>query len=71
MCEATTQYMFKDNNDEWQYQPCSARAKINVCGVNLCIIHAGRIAIRKLIALGHAEILPSDYCSMQDRENCF
>ncbi len=42
-------------------QDCSHLASVKIDGVNLCLKHAGTIAVRKLVSIGLAEHLPRQY----------
>ena len=58
MCEAKT--------DEFQRRlqpggkPCTYKAKVEIDGKKLCIKHAGRVAVRIIIATGVAKTLPAE-----------
>lgn len=57
-CEATTTidlWDFERGPDK--FHQCKRDAKVEVCGVKLCVTHAGPVAIMKLLELGDAKPL--------------
>jgi len=47
-CEATCKPWLGYKN-KWIIQECSHSASVNIDGINLCLKHAGTIAVRKLV----------------------
>ena len=52
VCEATMQPKKWWNPDEIEFPQCSKRASVQIDGINLCLQHAGLIAVQKLINKG-------------------
>lgn len=56
-CEATTNPCHWWDDDKIEFPQCRNSASVNIDGVNMCMQHAGTIAIIKLINEGKAEKL--------------
>ena len=60
-CEATCAPWFGYRSSEKRVvriiQDCSHQAAVRIDGINLCLKHAGTIAVRKLLNEGSAEII--------------
>lgn len=67
-CEATCKPWFHYSSHKMIIQDCSHQASVRIDGINLCLKHAGAIAVRKLINEGMAETLDKTHkpsiCSM-------
>ena len=61
MCDATCKPWTHWGTGQYIEQECSRRASVRIDGLNLCLTHAGAIAVRKLISEGMAEQLPKLY----------
>lgn len=57
-CEATTNPCFWWDPKKIEFPKCTHKASVKIDGLNLCVKHAGTLAIIKLLAIGDAERLP-------------
>jgi len=56
-CEATTYPIYWWSKQDIDFKPCSRNASVRIDGINLCMQHAGTIAVLKLIHHNMAEKL--------------
>jgi hypothetical protein len=71
-CEATCHPCYWWHPDEIKFPQCSRNASVEIDGVNLCLSHAGTIAILKLLAKGEIRRLETanpngPLCQVKDR----
>lgn len=43
------------------FPQCSRSATVEIDGIHMCLQHAGTIAVQKLVSLGMAKIVKTDY----------
>jgi hypothetical protein len=72
-CEATTDPTLWWRPDSIDFKPCKRNASVRIDGINLCLQHAGGIAVQKLLNSGDAVRLDTANpygplnCTIKDR----